>query len=141
MGKSYLYECSRCGYRARVSGQADRGTDVFVETIHCAECRMIVDVVTRLRVAGPKAAFRTLWRALSAPPLRNLPLPPTRPPSIEAALSRLPVTNLVGYHWIKFEVQCPKSPRHKVRTWNDPDICPRCGAYLQRNVLPYRLWD
>jgi hypothetical protein len=30
MGRSYWFECPKCGYRAKVSGRADRGLSFFV---------------------------------------------------------------------------------------------------------------
>jgi hypothetical protein len=50
MGRSFWFECSRCGYRATVSGGADRGRDLFVQTISCRDCRKLYDAVTRLRI-------------------------------------------------------------------------------------------
>jgi hypothetical protein len=51
MGRSYWFECPKCGYRAKVSGRADRGLTLFVQTILCSDCRQLYDAVTRLRVA------------------------------------------------------------------------------------------
>ena len=50
MGRSYWFECPKCGYRAKVSGRADRGLSFFVQTILCRDCRELYDAVTRLRV-------------------------------------------------------------------------------------------
>jgi hypothetical protein len=43
--------------------------------------------------------------------------------------------------WIHFRIRCPISPIHQVRPWNEPDKCPRCGVYLERNALPFRIWE
>jgi hypothetical protein len=38
-------------------------------------------------------------------------------------------------------LHCPVSKNHSVHAWNDPGKCPRCGAFLEKSSLPYRLWD
>ena len=50
MGRSYWFECPKCGYRARVSGRADQGLSFVVQTILCCDCRELYDAVTRLKV-------------------------------------------------------------------------------------------
>ena len=52
MGRTYLFECSKCGYRARVSGGADRGRHVVVQTILCADCKELYDAVIAFKPSG-----------------------------------------------------------------------------------------
>jgi hypothetical protein len=139
MGRSYSFECSRCGFRAKVSGRPDRALDFFVQTILCRDCKQLYDAVTRIRwaeelpdgVAGLGSALRRT----------SLLSPPKSPPTFEAALNRLRLAGLRRYRWTNFPLQCPVSRIHRVQSWNDPDKCPRCGVYLEKNALPYRIWE
>lgn len=141
MGRSYWFECARCGYRAIVSGRADRGLDFYVQTILCRDCKALYDVVTRLRFPDQPTleSLRPdgVHRRQKLSPLRS----PASPPSFQAALNRLPHKGVRHFRWVKFSLQCPVSSVHRVETWNDPDKCPRCGLYLERNVLPFRIWE
>jgi hypothetical protein len=139
MGRSYWFECPRCGYRAQVSGREDQGLTLFVQTVLCRDCKELYDVVTRLRVADSPIGFGNLtgWRWVTPNPRRNLSAPPT----FQAVLSRLPLTGVKRFRWLSFMLQCPVSAFHRVRGWNDPDRCPRCGVFLEKDALPYRLWD
>jgi hypothetical protein len=140
MGRSYWYECARCGYRAKVSGRADRGLNFFVQTILCQDCKELYDAVIRMKLPDETGSnllrnnggfnrFRTrLWSR-------------TNPPSFQAALSRLLYPGVAHFRWKSFRLQCPVASYHRVESWNEPDKCPRCGLYLDRNVLPYRIWD
>jgi len=141
MGRSYWFECARCGYRATVSGRADRGLDFFVQTILCRDCKALYDAVTRLRF--PDRAGLELLKpgTLRRPKRSSLVRPPAAPPSFQAVLNRLPHSGVNQFRWVQFRLQCPVSPLHRVEAWNEPDECPRCGLHLERNVLPYRLWD
>jgi hypothetical protein len=135
MGRSYWFECSKCGYRAKVSGRTDRGLNVFVQTIVCQDCKELYDAVTRIRVAeepksaGLKGKLRTLREALK------------HPPTFLAALNRLTLMGGQNLRWLQFPAQCPVASFHRVKPWTDPDKCPRCGIYLEKNVLPYRIWE
>jgi hypothetical protein len=140
MGRSYWFECARCGYRATVSGRADRGLDFFVQTILCRDCKTLYDAVTRLRFPD-LTATEPLRPALRRPKRLSLLRPPPKAPSFQAALNRLPHAGVRQFRWVKFQLQCPVSSTHRVETWNDPDKCPRCGLYLEKNVLPFRIWD
>jgi hypothetical protein len=44
MGAKYVYTC-RCGYESEVSGQEDMGFAVRTQTMICADCKEVVDVV------------------------------------------------------------------------------------------------
>jgi hypothetical protein len=140
MGRSYWFECPKCGYRAKVSGRADRGVGVCVQTILCRDCKELYDAVTRLRVVDQ------LSGSGGAGKLHEGRFPKARPaitvpPTFQSALSRLPLLGGKRTRWMPFTIQCPVSAIHRVRSWNDPDQCPRCGIFLEKGGLPYRLWD
>ena len=139
MGRSYWFECARCGYRTKVSGREDRGRTFFVQTVLCRDCRELYDAVTRLKVADDPVRFGNFaaWR-WATPDLRRTF---SAPPAFQAVLSRLPQRGVKRFRWLPFKLQCPVSAIHKVRSWNDPDKCPRCGVFLEKSALPYRLWD
>jgi len=140
MGRSYWFECAKCGYRTRVSGRADRGLYFFVQTILCRDCKELYDAVTRLSVPDR-------WNGLGASGWlrRARPLDTSSgigaPPSFQTVLNRLPPKGVKRFKWLSFKLQCPVSATHRVRSWNDPDQCPRCGVFLEKSALPYRLWD
>ena len=73
MGRSYWFECPKCGYRAKVSGRADRGLSFFVQTILCRDCRELYDAVIRLRVPDEFGGGRDFGR------LRKERLPRSQP--------------------------------------------------------------
>jgi len=121
MGRTYLFECSKCGYRARVSGGADHGRHVAVQTIFCADCKELYDAVIE---------FKPLSRRENH--LKTAP-------RFAALLNRLPPRGV--RHWIKLKPACPVSSRHHIRLWKQPDKCPKCGAFLDPGATPFRLWD
>src|SRR6266566_2732355 len=135
MGRSYWFECERCGYRADVSGRADRGLNFFVQTITCSDCKKLYDAVTRVRIPDESGL------GMKPPGLRAAGLSRARtamkvPPRFEVVLNRLPYRGIKRYRWLHFKPQCPVSAIHKVRAWNEPGKCPKCGVYLERNALP-----
>ena len=138
MGRSYWFECSRCGYRAKVSGQADRGVDFSVQTIVCLDCKTLYDAVTRARLSAQSAGTLGLKNGgtprLRAPEHRQ-------PPAFQAMLGRLPASGLDQFKWVQFKPRCPVAAHHKVEIWNNPSKCPRCGLHLERNALPFRVWE
>src|ERR1051326_8836337 len=117
----------------------DRGLNVFVQTIECADCKALYDVVTRLRVPdeskGMKFSFG-LNGLRSSLQQRN-----SVPPSFQSALNRLPYRGVRHYKWLNFKPQCPVSPIHRVQNWSETDKCPRCGLHLDKNALPFRIWE
>lgn len=121
MGRMYLFECSRCGYRARVSGSADHGRYVIIQTILCTECKELYDAV----IAFKPSAFRAFY--------------PNTVPKFAALLNRLPPRGVRP--WIKWKPVCPVSCRHRIRLWKPPDKCPKCGAFLDPGPIPVRRWD
>jgi hypothetical protein len=140
MGRSYWFECPKCGYRAKVSGRADQGLSFVVQTILCCDCRELYDAVTRLKVPSELGGLGTFggWRMARWPKTRPRI---TTPPAFQAVLNRLLPKGVKRLKWLPFEIQCPVSAFHRVRSWNDPDRCPKCGVYLEKGALPYRLWD
>ena len=140
MGRSYWFECAKCGYRARVSGRADEGLSFVVQTILCRDCRELYDVVTRLKVAeetGGWGTFGSFQKARTG----KLPARIASPPAFQTVLNRLPPKGAKRLAWLPFEIRCPVSAFHRVRSWNHPDRCPKCGLHLDKSALPYRLWD
>lgn len=139
MGRTYWFECSKCGYRAQVSGRADRGLNFFVQTIACSDCKALYDAVVRLRVP---AEAKGLQFSFGLNGLRSsLQQRHSVPPSFQSALNRLPYKGARHYKWLHFKPQCPVSGVHRVQTWHEPDKCPRCGLHLDKNALPYRIWE
>lgn len=136
MGRSYLFECSKCGYKATVSGGADEGPEFSVQTAACRDCRMLFDAVVRWRVPdnGPKIPSE-IQR------FKGRKSPSEAPPKFEAALSRLPLLGIKKFKWAQFKIRCPISLSHRVHAWDDPGKCPRCGNYMEKNALPFRYWD
>jgi hypothetical protein len=140
MGRLYSFECSKCGYRARVSGRADRGLNLFVQTIACLDCKELYDAVTRLRIPdGDGDRPKSAAQRRSDGPTRAWT--PDRPPRFELALNRLLYFGVREAKWLQFKTQCPVSPLHRVQNWNAPEKCPKCGLFLERTTLPYRIWD
>ncbi len=140
MGRTYYFECSRCGHRAKVCGRTDRGLDFYIETILCRDCKRLYDAVTRLRVpqnSSPAAHkdLRSIRKTIPDPPV------PPKPPTFDSALGRLPQSGYSHFRWARFKLQCPLSPLHRVEPWVEPFKCPQCGLDMQKNVLPYRIWD
>ena len=140
MGRSYWFECPKCGYRAKVSGRAERGLSFFVQTILCRDCRELHESVTRLRVPDESGGWGNLGGLRQTRLLKAHPRL-TAPPSFQAVLNRLPAAGVRRFKWLAFKLQCPVSAIHRVRSWNDPDRCPKCDVFLEKSALPYRLWD
>jgi hypothetical protein len=140
MGRSYWFECLRCGYRAKISGRADRGYDFWVQTIVCRDCKELYDAVTRARTPAQVPALKNSSRLRqgAAPGHRRAS---EKPPSIQAMLNRLPATGVKRFEWLQFKLQCPFFPHHRIESWNEPGKCPRCGVYLERHGLPFRIWE
>jgi hypothetical protein len=137
MGRGYHFECSKCGYRAIVSGRADRGLNLTVQTVVCRDCRKLYDAVIGLKIpmeSGLKLGNLGFGQ-------RGFARIRGTPPSFEEAVNRLPYQGAPRFRWLKFKPQCPVSRFHRAEPWNEPEKCPRCGVYLERNALPYRIWD
>jgi hypothetical protein len=122
MGKTYVFECGLCHYRAKVSGGADSGVDCEVQTIACRDCRELFDVFRRARgQAAPVGKFKS--GSPEIPPVA-LPGSPAR-----------------AKGWQKFDLSCPANRKHFVEPWKDPGRCPRCGNFLEKSGFPFRTWD
>ena len=135
MGRSYLFECSKCGYQASVSGGTDTGFEVCVQTTACRDCRTLFDSVVGLRV--PDTGLKNFTDFQQA---RLRKAEQATPPSFEEALNRLP-PGAGKFKWMPFKLRCLVSPLHRVRAWNEPGKCPRCGNFMEKNALPFRYWD
>jgi hypothetical protein len=143
MGRTYAFECSRCGYTAKVSGGEDRGYNCFVHTITCSNCKQLYDAVIRARMAdarsGPassKPSFGSVKRK-KEPPVISLGSSAT--PFFSP--NRLLYPGRALTRWVDFHLRCPINPAHRIELWSAPGKCPRCGCHLDRSLLPYRVWD
>ena len=52
MGRTYMFECEKCGYHAMVSGGLAEGLDFTAQTILCHECRELQDAIISDASAG-----------------------------------------------------------------------------------------
>src|SRR3954451_10675222 len=129
MGRSYWFECSKCGYRAKVSGRGERGLNFAVQTILCRDCKQLFDAVTGVRVPDTAKEQRLGMRLQKVlTPARSNSTPPT----FESVLNRLPFKGVKQYKWLRFKSQCPVSSYHRVEDWNSPAKCPRCGVFMEQ---------
>ncbi|MFZ0827133.1 MAG: hypothetical protein WAO02_06895 [Verrucomicrobiia bacterium] len=122
MGRTYLFECSKCGYHARVAGGVAEGEHFAVQTIACSDCRVLYDAVTRFK-----------------PSPRQMEKPPPAAPTFAVLLNRLPPRG--ARQWQKFKPVCPVLSWHRIRIWKQPDKCPQCGNFMEPNAIPFRIWD
>jgi hypothetical protein len=142
MGRTYLFECSRCEYRAKVSGGEDRGFNFFVQTILCRDCRGLYDAVVRVRapeLSGADARKTSL--GLRGPKLQRLQTKPDVPPTFSSVLNRLAFPGAKQFRWVEFKVRCPVSGMHRIEPWSEGNKCPRCGSFLDKHPLAFRIWD
>jgi len=147
MGRTYHFDCPHCQYRACVSGGADTGLNCAVQTIVCLDCRQLFDVFTRRRrpvdhdtpvpASVPARSGRKLLpTGIIIPPLRLLE-------NVWSIFSsaRRSTSPVKQWHWENVKLICPVVGSHRVKIWNAPGRCPRCGNYLEQNGFPWRLWD
>ena len=109
MGRSYWFECPKCGYRTKVSGRADRGLSFCVQTILCRDCKELYDAVTRLKVqdeSGGWGQLGGLYNAASA----KAPAALAAPPAFSAVLNRLPLKGAKRFN-LKPAVEVPTDAR------------------------------
>ena len=128
MGRTYMFECEKCDYQARVAGGREEGLEFTVQTILCQECRQLQDSVISWRT--PVTTF----------PNESPDVPPPSAPSFAELVKRLPVNGNVQTRWMDFGPECLASPSHSIRLWTEPDKCPRCGAFMERSTMPFRQW-
>lgn len=137
MGRTYLFECSRCGYRAKVSGGADRGFHFAVQTIVCGECKELYDAVTDLKVSATSRLAR--WKLKSSRLDSGKAF--SSPPTFQHVLNRLALPALKRFRWLHFKPVCPVASQHRVSEWQQPGKCPKCGYFMECNAMPFRRWD
>ena len=137
MGRTYLFECPKCGYRTKVAGGTERGFQFAVQTILCSDCKELHDAVIGLKVPAPRIPGDTG----AAVPLKNRPKVLKTAPPFVAVLNRLPLPGRMRTRWQSFKAACPVSARHRVREWKTPDLCPKCGVFLEAGALPFRQWE
>jgi len=130
MGKSYLFECAKCGYRAVVAGGVAEGNDLKVQTVRCRDCRTLGDSVIAVR-SNTNPRF---WNRLDL-------LPEDIRPSLLQVLNRLPASPSEPSHWATFEPACPANADHRIEPWTTPGRCPKCRAFMEGGGLPFRVWD
>ena len=141
MGRTYLFECPKCSYRAKVAGGAQDGFNFAVQTILCRDCKELYDSVVRMRVSPrPTDQVKGLRFGLRNAFARN-PKALRQPPTFLAALNRLPPSGRTTSAWVSFPLRCPVSSLHRVQAWKSPGQCPRCGVHLEHSAVPYRMWD
>ena len=123
MGRTYSYECAKCGYRAMVAGGEAHGIELSVQSIVCKDCKQLHDVVIALRTPENAA-------------------PLTAAPSFEDIMKRLPLFLSAGpLRWEHFSLVCPVSENHDVKEWREPGRCPRCHVFMERSPHPFRQWE
>ncbi|HET7625268.1 MAG TPA: hypothetical protein VFM25_08380 [Verrucomicrobiae bacterium] len=135
MGRSYLFECPKCGYHATVSGGADHGNHLVVQTIACRDCRKLFDAVVKLKL--PKNHDRRAVPGFSKLAKRPLDVAPP----FEKVVNRLPLAPEKYLKWTPVKLRCPISPYHRIQPWNNPGKCPRCGVFLDKAPTPFRMWE
>lgn len=138
MGRTYLFECTRCGYRATVAGGDARGPHLSVQTIHCLDCRELYDTVTELKVPAT-AANIARWKL--KPTTFEIGSNDEPPPTFATALNYLVVGSGKRFRWIQFKTVCPVSVRHRIQIWKQPGKCPKCGVFLDGSGTPFKVWD
>jgi hypothetical protein len=136
MGRSFLFTCPQCRYRAAVTGGVERGAHAIVQTLHCFECAALYEAPIRLRLADAQIDLR---QRLQRGRMLNRPLQLDRP--VPAWDRRLAHAGARKSHWVAVKLRCPVSSLHRVEVWRDPGKCPRCGHLLNRALLPAREWE
>lgn len=141
MGRNFLHECPRCGYRARVAGGLSDGLWFVVQTLHCRVCKELHDAVVAVRLPVPalvdlklRPTLRGRRQLLEFAGFKGTPL-------FSALVDRLPPAGAKQYRWIKFPPACPVGVKHRVEEWRAPGRCPKCEWFLEAGALPFRTWD
>jgi hypothetical protein len=129
MPGTYIFECEKCKYLARVAGGLAEGLEFRVQTILCQDCGEIRDAVIAARM--PENERRSDGTSDSIP----------KPPPLAELMRRLLFPTGIKTEWQSFKPACEVSAFHVFRLWNDPDLCPKCGVFLERNITAFRRWD
>ncbi|MGC3958465.1 MAG: hypothetical protein QM813_11150 [Verrucomicrobiota bacterium] len=139
MGRTYLFECPRCNYRATVAGGIESGPHLTVQTIHCLDCRELFDAVTALKVPAASTLTAARWK------LKPTPFAPSpsneKPPTFATALNHLVIGSGNYFRWVRYKPTCPGSARHRIQAWQQPGKCPKCGVFLDGSGTPFKVWD
>lgn len=139
MGRTYQFECAKCGYRVAVAGGSEHGPHLAVQTIHCLDCRELRDAVTALKLPDTSVANLTEWK-LKPTPFDTGPNDAS-PPTFTAALNQVVVGRGEHFSWVRYKLACPVSARHRIRPWKQPGKCPKCGVFLDGSGTPFKVWD
>jgi len=132
VGKTYLFECPQCQFRAKISGGVDGGLHCEIQTIICRDCRQLYDVFTRQRRRQDAVDL------VKFPGFHQPDIPPVILGASSVQPSAQPRAPLV---WRETKLTCPIEADHVVEPWRDPGRCPRCGNFMERNGIPFRAWD
>ena len=97
-----------------------------MQTVACGDCRELYDVFTKLRRRADDLDKQPKFPGFFRPEI---------PPVIlrDSKAGRL--------IWQKFVPSCPVEAKHSVETWKDPGRCPRCGNFMEKSGIAFRLWD
>lgn len=125
-----------------MAGREEQGLVCHVCTIVCPECSALFDAVTRARLSRD-------WLKGRRPLHLDAGWTPKSEWQRTVDAVREPVTLdqvLFEHHdprgpWVEFPVTCPNVVHHAVQPWKDPGRCPRCGVYMERTLMPFRLWE
>lgn len=138
MGRTYLFECTKCAYRVTVAGGCESGRQIAVQTIHCLDCRELLDAVTAVKVPATGSNLKH-WKlkptAFTSDPSEE------KPPKFADALNFLALGNTNRCRWMTYKPACPVSSRHRIRIWQQPGKCPKCGVFLECCGTPFKAWD
>lgn len=138
MGRTYLFECAKCAYRVTVAGGCESGRQLAVQTIQCLDCRELHDAVTAVKLPAPGSNLKH-WK-LKPTPFAPGPSEET-PPKFADALNFLALGNSKRCRWMTYKLACPASSRHRIRIWQQPGKCPKCGVFLEGSGTPFKVWD
>ena len=154
MGRCYLFTCSKCNYVARVAGQEDGGYNCWLATFVCRECRQLYDLATLVRLpaalalktqAGAGSTYSRFPRKVAAADLKEIvPAQAYFSGEIVPGQPQLPDAILptrLDPRWVQLQVQCPVARHHHLQSWRDPGRCPKCATYLDKSLVPFRIWD
>jgi len=106
--------------------------------VECCDRKALYDVPVRIRVTGAEILLRqTQWKTRLFKSFEA----ESNSLRFSVVTDKLSFTCLSQAKWINLKVCCPVSKSHGTRLWQGPGKCPRCGAGLERTLIPYRIWD